>query len=206
MRTTLFVIVLHLLLLIPLFSTHKPTPIKPTHVTVHTVQLEKRVVQPKPIPAAPKPKPVVAKPKSQPKPVATKPKATPPPKQENSELLALMEQSLHGLEKVKQKSSSTSAPTKVGPLKSESLSETSYEQMLVSYLQERLQFPENGEVKVKLTVTRSGTIAKSIILLTSSKINERYINEHLEQIALPSFGTSFKGEREHTFALTLTSR
>ena len=161
---------------------------------------------PAPKPAAPKSKPKASAVKTPPKPTTAKPDPKPTENQANLELLALMEQSLVGLEKVKQKSSVAPSATKVGKLKSETLSETTYQQMLVSYLQERLQFPENGEVKIKLTVSRTGSIEKSIVMTATSASNERYIHENLRDITLPAFGSNFKGESEHTFSLTLTSR
>ena len=293
LKLTFFVILIHLLALIPLFHFVKPIKPKPTHITIRTVELEKSVpllvaepahlfIQPTALPPVvqqepeilplivenkfearaaivqekveiqspivqkepKKPKPIVKKNSEKIKPVAVaqkkveiqppivqkepkkptpivkkesekiKPTAVAqkkpatkakPVQKERSELLALMEESLLGLEKTSSKISKVAAPIKVGKLKSESSAEISYQEKLVDYLQAFLHLPEDGNVGIKLTVTREGVITNIVILKASSARNERYIKDNLKPIILPSFGNNFKGENEHSFSLKLTS-
>ncbi|MCH9609741.1 MAG: hypothetical protein S4CHLAM45_01320 [Chlamydiales bacterium] len=174
---------------------------------VHTVQLEK----PKPITQKqpPPPQPVAKKPvakKVTPKKPAVKKEVAREKKTDNSQLLAMMEESLQGLEQTKTpKTTSVSAPDKIGTLKSEVWTEVSYQQMLVSYLQDRLHFPEKGEVRVKFLVNRNGSIATLTVVKASSAMNKNYVSQKLENLSLPHFGSSFKGEKTHSFSVTLTS-
>lgn len=200
----------------------KPQPIEKPKTLEKSKPIEKPtpIEEPKPIekpkPVAQKPKPVAQKPVEKPKPVAQKPKPVEKPKpalqkptsvqKERNELLAMMEESLQGLEKTQVKPSKVAAPAKIGTLKSESITEATYQQTLVDYLQSLLHFPEDGQVRVKLTVTREGKITNITVVQASSKQNEHYVCDRLKPLSLPAFGNNFKGENTHTFSILLTSK
>ncbi len=136
----------------------------------------------------------------------------------HDKLISMMQKSLATLDGASSKGGEKGSPKKgakagsarkassIGPLASESLSfEAKYEEELVSYLEALLSFPEDGEVKVKLTLNRSGSVQKVEIVKASSTKNRNYIENSLASCSFPAFGTHFKGEASHTFTLNLTS-
>ncbi len=224
MKITLLVTLCHLLCLFPLCKGPK-TPKRATHVTVRTVTVQKAapVVAAKSKPASvgakpQKPAPVVTKaPTPKPAPVVTKApeptKSVAPAKKQSSaqpnqeKLLALMEQSLATLETQPQKVAQTVvAAPKIAALKSECLEEGVYQDLLMTYLQEALEFPEKGEVKLRLTLSRTGSVTAVSVVTASSSKNQSYVTASLPTLQFPAFESHFKGEKSHTFSVTLVSR
>jgi len=227
------VIAVHLLILAGLAYLHppqpKPMPRRPVTVQTYVVQEKKPktvtqskpkpVVESKPKPTSkpkpvvesnPKPKPVVeAKPK--PKQQTSKPKSK--PKQvvkeksdpNRDKLVQMMQQSLASLDSTP--SSSEVATTKqIGALASETLTfEASYQEKLIAFLEGMLTLPEKGDVKLSLTVSRSGGVKGVTVKTTSSERNRTYVESTVPTLLLPSFENNFKGENAHTFSITLTS-
>ena len=68
-----------------------------------------------------------------------------------------------------------------------------------------LRLPEFGEVKIKLTLERTGRVIKVQVLNAESELNRKYIEKEIESLALPPFGNNFKGMTEFTFSITLSN-
>lgn len=83
--------------------------------------------------------------------------------------------------------------------------ERTYYDELVSRLKLSLKLPEFGEVKLQLTINRSGKVVTVKSVKSKSKKNSDYIQKALPKLHLPSFGQNFAGEKEHTFRLTLSN-
>ncbi|MCH9627997.1 MAG: hypothetical protein S4CHLAM2_16460 [Chlamydiales bacterium] len=219
MKIVISVICAHFLVLAGMTYFHppkaKPLPRKAVAVQTYLIQEEKPKPQippstpkSKPAPApkpAPKPKPK-PKPVTKPKPTVTQtPKKKPDPQKE--ELVRMMQKSLSSLD---QPSKPTSTPTKttkpIGPLASEALHfEAAYQDRLIAFLENALTLPEKGNVKLALTVNRSGMITQVHIKEAASSRNRSYIETSLPELLLPPFTDQFKGESTHTFSITLTS-
>jgi len=227
MRLFWIVTAVHLLIVI-LFGIQRKEIVKPpAKIEVHTVQLQPKIkpaVQPAVQPSvqnSPAPivqeersskvqvreKPKVDKPVAQKsskptpkKPIAQKKPAIPGQKS-NGELKRILQDSLASLDK-KTSSAPLSAPTKVGKLQSEAITFITYEALLVEYLRELLELPEPGEVKLRLTVTREGRV-RAHTILEATKSNRAYIDREIISLHLPPFESHFKGEKEHTFPITL---
>ena len=81
--------------------------------------------------------------------------------------------------------------------------EVSYRDELANRLKLLLRLPEYGEVKVKLTIERSGKIAKVLIISSESSANRKYIEKTLPGLTFPQFGTRFGDVDQYTFSITL---
>lgn len=231
---TYFVIAAHIASLW-LISYRKPqtTVLKaPKSVVVHTVKLKppkpkpapKPVAKPKPKPepkpvAKPKPKPEpapkpVAKPKPKPKP-ATKPK--PQQAKVDKRQQELLEKALSSLDKVDRSTPDTqpvSAPITLlkleGSASTDDAADTDpkhlgYCEELVRRLQLLLKLPDYGQVKVKLTLNRDGTVAKLEVIDSLNAKNKSYVENTIPTGRFPPFGTNFAGERQHSFVLALAN-
>lgn len=204
----------------------QPKPRKPVAVHTYTLQEEvPKVAQPKslaapPPPPAPKPKPVeppkqkpVAKAKPQPKPEAKpKPasqnKTLPQPKQDirREELARMMQQSLASLKSAPAEAKAAPEIQQIGALSCEALTfEAAYQDRLAAFLQNTLTLPERGDVKLSLTVNRSGGVKEVTVKSAASERNQKYVEETVPSLLLPPFEKNFKGESTHTFSVTLTS-
>lgn len=83
--------------------------------------------------------------------------------------------------------------------------EVGYVDELVSRLKLLLRLPEYGEVKVKLTLERSGKVAKVVINGSKSEANRKYVEKTLPSLNFPSFGNNFSTESSYTFTLVLSN-
>ena len=117
-----------------------------------------------------------------------------------NKLKQMLEESLASLDTGSK--STLSAPKEIGALQSESLNFVSYEMLLVEYLQQLLELPEQGQVKLELTLTREGKVTACEIL-DASLANRRYIEKEIASKRLPAFESHFKGESSHTFPIVL---
>jgi outer membrane biosynthesis protein TonB len=76
---------------------------------------------------------------------------------------------------------------------------------LIRRLQLNVRLPEPGEVRVKLTLKRGGSIS-SIEVLSGNKASiKQAIEKKLRVVHFSPFGISFSGESEHTFNLRLSN-
>lgn len=76
---------------------------------------------------------------------------------------------------------------------------------LIRRLQLNVRLPEPGEVKVKLSLKRNGTVTAVQVLSGKSASIKHSIEEKLRPIHFSPFGGSFSGEAEHTFVLRLSN-
>lgn len=83
--------------------------------------------------------------------------------------------------------------------------ERSYHQELISRLKLQLKLPDYGEVKVKLTLERSGHVAKVSVIAAESSKNRAYIEKKLPDMNYPSFGSNFPEHSQYTFVLVLSN-
>lgn len=81
--------------------------------------------------------------------------------------------------------------------------ERSYHQELISRLKLQLKLPDYGDVKVKLTLERSGRVVKVAVVNAESAKNREYIEKKLPSMTYPSFGTNFPDHSQYTFVLIL---
>jgi len=184
---------------------------------------EKPVVETRVKPAPPPPKKEIAK-KAPPKPqqatpkkakptaaaAPKKPTPTPPPakNRDREKLYALMQESLKNLDKPKASTapSKGALPTKISALASEALKfEASYQSDLISLLEDKLEFPEKGKVKIKLTLTKEGNFKSVEVVHSDSEKNTKYLQKSLQGMNFPSLQKFFPKEEAHTFSITLTS-
>jgi hypothetical protein len=88
-----------------------------------------------------------------------------------------------------------------GDKQSETCNFTSH---LIQCLQNALELPEKGSVKLELTLNSSGKFLQMRILSGPSERNKKYLEETLAQVQYPAFTESMK-EKEHTFVITFSS-
>lgn len=208
-------------------------PDRPIHKTrVHTVRIQKPkpVAKPRPVPRkappkpvakkTPPPKPVEKKP-APPKPVAKKPAPQPKPEKQvvrsaipdkrRQELLKQIEESIEKIDKSSHKYSSDpvpEVPKTLGPLSIDKEPEpqvSAYQDELVSRLQLMLRLPDYGDVRVRLTLGRDGSVKRVEIVSSESLTNSAYVKDTLPSLRFAAFGSQYKGEKEHIFLLTLTN-
>jgi colicin import membrane protein len=91
------------------------------------------------------------------------------------------------------------------PEKASTLIEVSYQDDLILRLQTVLRLPEYGNVKVSLTLDRSGRVDAFKVLDSRSAANKKYVEEHLPRCKFADFGKHFPSENQHVFVLTLSN-
>lgn len=84
-------------------------------------------------------------------------------------------------------------------------STNSYNDELVQRLQVLLRLPDYGDVRVKLTLKRDGSVLTLQVLEAESSQNRAYVEEALPDLKLVGFGAHFPGENSRSFVLTLTN-
>lgn len=161
-------------------------------------------------PPLPKPKKKVEK-KKEPRKVEP-PKKKPEKKKGPSKRDKLLAKAQESIAKIDQqhdkvKGAATSETVKIGSLHIDSLSveEIGYKDELVARLKRDLKLPEEGEVDLKLTITKGGSVAHVAIVAAKSEKNSKYLETSLPALNLPGYGERFGGAREYTFFLTLTN-
>ncbi|MGR3951936.1 MAG: hypothetical protein QRY74_03375 [Chlamydia sp.] len=114
----------------------------------------------------------------------------------------------------------TEIPT-IGTLESESIEEKSdrssmatdtirelskedwYVHDLIRKIRLSIRLKEPGVVRLFLTLKRDGTCIKIAILEASSDRSKKELEKSLSSVKYSSFGSSFQGEKEHTFRIKL---
>ncbi|MCB1066929.1 MAG: hypothetical protein KDK56_01955 [Simkania sp.] len=217
-ETTILAVVLcgHFMFIFFNFKTERSPPIPKQSIVVHTHTLPKPkpTAQPKPqvqvqvqtvSKQAPKPTP---KPTAKPTPKAKKP-STPQVKKNQTVLKELQET----LAKIEQNQTlQEKAPPLVYPKKIQELSidhisdasspeEVSYLPLLVHALKTHLELPEEGKVRIQLTVLKSGRVEKIQVLYAESENNKTYLQHELIHMELPPFSNELAGKVKHTFTL-----
>lgn len=83
--------------------------------------------------------------------------------------------------------------------------ESLYRNQLSAQLKMFLRLPEQGKVEVRLTLLRSGHVAKVQIIGSESEINSSYVKTALPELTFSPFGVHFGKEKQYTFHITLTN-
>ena len=83
--------------------------------------------------------------------------------------------------------------------------EIGYRDELAGRLKLLLRLPEFGEVKIKLTLSRAGKVAKVSIVSAESAANRTYIEKTIPTLSFPSFGNNFGTLPEYTFLISLSN-
>ena len=78
--------------------------------------------------------------------------------------------------------------------------EENYQNNLLTYLYEALHLPEQGEVKMQLTIKEDGTLAKIVVLKAESVKNRDYLEKQLPLLRFPYLQDL--RVKEKTFVLT----
>jgi colicin import membrane protein len=175
-----------------------------------------------PPPPAPDPKVAAAK-------AEAKTKAEAEAKARKQKLMQSAKESLANIDKTAHKltASNSSASSKIAPLARiekleiealpangtrgaaltvpEASYQASYRSELIHRLKLLLRLPEFGEVKVQLTLERSGRVAKVAIVSAESSANRRYIEKTLPGATFPGFGDNFGNEPQYTFLISLSN-
>jgi colicin import membrane protein len=82
--------------------------------------------------------------------------------------------------------------------------ERSYREEIGQRLKRALRLPDLGQVKIKLTLSRSGKVLQVQILSSESEKNKQYIERTIPSLVFPSFGTNFIELSQYTFDIILT--
>jgi outer membrane biosynthesis protein TonB len=81
----------------------------------------------------------------------------------------------------------------------------SYSAFLVSHLQQHLQLPDFGEVKVEIVLNPDGSVERCVVLRAESNKNKTYLEQRLPLIRFPDFkGTQTKSRQ--VFVLTFCNQ
>lgn len=83
--------------------------------------------------------------------------------------------------------------------------EIGYRDELAGRLKLLLRLPEYGDVKIKLTLERSGKVADVAIVSSENAANSKYIEKKLPEISFPAFGGDFGSAQQYTFSITLSN-
>ncbi|MBA3957363.1 MAG: hypothetical protein H0X51_03065 [Parachlamydiaceae bacterium] len=211
-------------------ATKKPET-KPKATAKKKIEPKKEVPKAQPKKESKPKQPPAAKPKAEPKP--EKPKVDPQVEAANAkaaaenqakrrELIANAQKNIANIKQgdtlnSKQTSALASAavPGKISALHIEGLSdgandslstqERSYYDELASRLKLLLRLPEYGEVKIKLTLERSGRFVKVSVVSAKSSANRAYIEKTLPSVRYPGFGKNFESQDQYTFGITLSN-
>ncbi len=74
--------------------------------------------------------------------------------------------------------------------------------IMIDHLQRSLELPEEGSVRLELTVLKSGEIKKMKILASESKTNQQYLEMHLPLVQCPRFTGDWGNFYEQTVVFT----
>lgn len=109
----------------------------------------------------------------------------------------------------------TSVPKQIGALQAEAVigddtaklsnQEVGYYEELASRLKLKLRLPDFGEVKIKLTLERSGHFLKVSIVNAASSKNRQYVEKILPTLTYPGFGKNFSDKTQYTFVIILSN-
>ncbi len=83
--------------------------------------------------------------------------------------------------------------------------EIGYRDELGSRLKLLLKLPEHGEVRIKLTLGKTGTVISCKIVGSKSKVNQAYIEKTIPTLNFPSLGNAFGDVEQYTFLISLSN-
>lgn len=196
-------------------SIKKPSPAKQAVAKKEPLKKEepKKTIQKKDIPKSDKKAAITTKPKVDPalEEKKAKQKQLIAKAQENMAKISLNRDKL--AEAKKQTAKMASSPVILGALHIDSIQtegsnaltvrEMGYRDEVASRLKSCLKLPEHGEVKVKLTLERNGSVEKVTILSAQNVSNRKYIEKTLPSLTFPGFGDNFVGHKTYTFLISL---
>ncbi len=81
--------------------------------------------------------------------------------------------------------------------------ESSYRDELASRLKLLLSLPEYGEVKIRLTLDRSGKVKKVEVVKAENSANRKYVEKTIPTLKFPPFGNYFGDSESYTFLISL---
>ncbi len=84
--------------------------------------------------------------------------------------------------------------------------EMNYRNEISNRLKLALRLPVDGEVRLKLTLERSGKVIQVQVIHTDHAINKHYIENTLHSLSFPSFADSFPDCPQYTFVITLNNK
>jgi len=84
----------------------------------------------------------------------------------------------------------------------EGTGDVSYLCLMIQTLRQQLKLPSEGEVKIAMTVLKSGYVEKIRILYAESEENRCYLERALTSLCLPPLSGEFCNTSQHTFTLT----
>lgn len=84
--------------------------------------------------------------------------------------------------------------------------ESSYISELRHRLELMLKLPERGDVKILLTLNRSGNVDNLTIVNSKSEANKLYVEGKLPKATFSNFGTNFTNHDKYTFQITLKNQ
>ena len=90
-----------------------------------------------------------------------------------------------------------------GPISAPS-QDLQYQEILAAFFHEQLQLPEFGEVTIKVTVHKDGTIKTATVTRSESSKNRKYLEEQLPRLHLPRPTSSTFFEDQQTFLITFS--
>lgn len=194
-------------------QTPPPPPTPPKKITQKKPVPTKKITQPA------KPKEIPKKqPEKKPSTAQVQPVKSPPVNTKTKDLLAKAQEKIAKIHSTKDKISSNalsqSSKLQVPALSDikwnksdEELSdrEMDYREELASRLKLLLRLPEYGDVKIKLTLKRAGSVSKVVIVSSESESNKKYVEKALLGLTFPPFGNNFPGIDDYTFSITLSN-
>jgi len=225
---TTAVVALHICLIAAalLWNIERITP-KKEKLVVKTITLktEKEVSPPKPhVEVAPtKPKADVPKPKETPKPAEkpkkSAPKPAPVPKKKTQPVVKqetninrkkeLLQKAQRNMAKISRQSVNKTEIAMPQIIENNqtgiAVDDNGYYQTLAQYLKRTLRLPEIGEVKIKLTLDRTGKFINVIIDHSENASNSAYVKKTLPNLKFPAFDSNFKDQNQYTFPITLSN-
>jgi hypothetical protein len=192
-----------------------PKPIqKPVVAAVKTEVKAKQPIFKPPTPVKPKPKkpppPKIVRPKPTPKKII-QPVRSPPQKSKPVISPDLVKQLQQSIAKIDQKSHKESpndilpTPKWIPKLKIDEEfegEESLFIATLIQCLQNTLDLPEFGEVKVELVLKCDGSFIKMKVLQSESERNKKFLEQELKTVSFPEFNGNLKNEKEHAFTIT----
>ncbi len=81
-------------------------------------------------------------------------------------------------------------------------SDEEYISFLIGYLQECLQLPDVGEVKIQISLRKDGSVETMKVMHTESAKNRKYLEEHLPNLSFPRI----PGSSSHSFLITFCNK
>ena len=178
-KTTVAVLTAHALLIVGIAINHKSTPPSQSQ----TIAVNTYVYSPPPAPK--KTIPIQ-------QPLKPKPKQT-------KEVIRDLQKSIAKIDAKRDKRKVTKQPK---PAQLKQMPHPQYPVLLSQVLKKGLHLPEEGDVKLALTLNRQGEIVEMKILNSDSAMNAKYLEDAIMQLRFPPFTRDIIHKKQHTFTLT----